>query len=55
MTSITAQTHATLGTDERYFTGALGRHPQTEVTKVVDILERIWSSTLYGTPVAPVP
>ena len=34
--------------NERYFTAALGHHPQTDAAKVVDVLERIWISTLYG-------
>lgn len=34
--------------NERYFSTALGRGPQTDAAKVVDILERIWISTLYG-------
>ena len=34
--------------NERYFTAALGGRPQTEATKVVDVLERIWTSTLYA-------
>ncbi len=35
--------------NERYLTAALGRHPQMDAEKVVDVLERIWISTLYGT------
>jgi AcrR family transcriptional regulator len=34
--------------NERYFSEALGRRPQTDAATVVDILERIWTSTLYG-------
>jgi len=34
--------------NERYFTAALGGRPQTEAAKVIDVLERIWSSTLYA-------
>jgi AcrR family transcriptional regulator len=34
--------------NERYFTEALGRDPQTDTAKVVDMLERIWMSTLYA-------
>ena len=36
--------------NERYFTAALGGHPQTEADKVIDVLERIWTSTLYAQP-----
>ncbi len=34
--------------NERYLTATLGSHPQTDPAKVVDILERIWISTLYA-------
>jgi AcrR family transcriptional regulator len=34
--------------NERYFTAALGSHPQTDAAKVVDVLEHIWTGTLYG-------
>jgi len=34
--------------NERYFTAALGGRPQMEAPKAVDILEHIWTSTLYA-------
>ena len=35
--------------DERYLSEALGRTPQTDPQLVVDVLYKIWVSTLYGT------
>ena len=35
--------------DERYLSEALGRTPRTDPQLVVDVLYRIWMSTLYGT------
>lgn len=36
--------------DERYLSEALGRTPQADPAVVVEVLHRIWISTLYGTP-----
>lgn len=38
--------------NERYLSETLGRTPQADPQLVVDVLDRIWLSTLYG-PVAP--
>lgn len=35
--------------DERYLCEALGRTPQADPNVVVEVLHRIWTSTLYGT------
>lgn len=35
--------------DERYLSEALGRTPQADPQVVVEVLHRIWTSTLYGT------
>jgi AcrR family transcriptional regulator len=34
---------------ERYLSEAFGRPPQEEVARAVDVLDRIWLATLYGT------
>lgn len=39
--------------DERYLTEALGRTPRTDPRRVVDVLNNIWMSTLYGTGTPP--
>ena len=35
--------------DERYLSEALGREPKADPELVVEVLHRIWMSTLYGT------
>src|SRR3954451_23648262 len=39
--------------DERYLSEALGRTSQTDPQLVVEVLYKIWVSTLYGTATAP--
>ncbi|MFE3002562.1 TetR/AcrR family transcriptional regulator [Nocardia sp. NPDC059246] len=50
---VTETARALVWMDERYLTQALGRAPQADPKRVVDVLYNIWISALYGPPQLP--